>query len=159
METIGPKQEKGAQMEVAPEMIETCQKSLVDYMDLKPEERILILTDKGTDPEIAEIFRKALAGRDVVEISAEEKSAAKGLEKIKADFDVAIELSYAPGEGAGAKFWDWFESDKNERTRTLALPGFKPDVFEEGVVHRLLNAAHRRALLRLAGYADERVDF
>ncbi len=124
------KLEEQDKVEISPEKVESCRTALHTYMGLKPEEKILILTDKGTDPETTELFRQAFSGMNVTEISAEEKSAAKKINKVKADFDVAVELSYEPAKVGN--FWDWFESDKNKKTRLLVLPGFKSDLFEEG---------------------------
>lgn len=114
--------------EILPEQIKNAQRVWQEFLNLKSEEKIALLGDNDTNPQILEIIRKSLAGRENVnDFTITDKTTRKELNELMATNDVVLNLSLHD------KTTPLYDEKKLKKYnyRMMALLDSDPEIFKD----------------------------
>jgi leucyl aminopeptidase (aminopeptidase T) len=130
--------------EISPELVANAKKTLEEFLGLKPEERLLFLTDKSTNPDFLTVLKKAV---DEIKCASEEKKIAGKIKKaeyeqLMSDKTLVFDLA-ENSEKMTERFYDDLEEDCSYRL--VNMWGLGPDSFEkEGAMTEPLTELEKR---------------
>jgi leucyl aminopeptidase (aminopeptidase T) len=114
---------------VTPETIGNARTALTEYLKLKPEERVLLIHDFQTSPEMLEIFRKAIKefGGQSREFEFKEETKSEEIKEAVKDCPVIISMSVITNEAAEKLYDEYLEEFGS---RLACLMDLSPEVFK-----------------------------
>ncbi|MBU1148578.1 aminopeptidase, partial [Patescibacteria group bacterium] len=122
--------ERGENKEVLlSERVTNAQKSLEAFLKLKPEEKVLILTDNKTNSSTLEIMKKAIEGIkcDITEFELNKKIKRDQVQKLLAKNQVVVDLTVDSHKSSQ----EVLDEDLDKyKYRLLALYDLAPDAFD-----------------------------
>jgi len=125
------KPEKIEKKEIDKELIENAKKAFQEFLEIKPNEKVLLITEKNCNQKLENLLIQSFKELPIKfdKITIDKKTKSEDLEKIAFEHDLIIDINNNNDIEAD---WDIFDDIKNTKSRMVYLPNLDIESFRKG---------------------------